>query len=149
MPESTYTDLLRDVQELLDGVGERPAEELPAVPARTEPSSDRTRSAQLREWHRLLTGMQENRPELSYLEAQRVQFEELLNHMEELIQAQAALSSLKQEATKQLATLLADCQRLATVLRFSLKHHYGPAADKLEDFGIQARRRRQVAAAAG
>jgi hypothetical protein len=46
------------------------------------------------------------------------------------------------EATQRLHVLLADCQRLATVLRLTLKHHYGPTAEKLADFGIQPIHRR-------
>jgi hypothetical protein len=41
-----------------------------------------------------------------------------------------------------LADLVSECQRLATVLRFSLKQFYGPRAQKLVEFGIQPFRSR-------
>ena len=94
-----------------------------------------TRAAKLKDWQRLVQAMQE--ADLPHLESHRAQLKNLLHEAEDLIQAQAALTTVKQGATKQLAELLADGQRLATVLKLSLRQHYGPAAEKLEDFGIQ------------
>ena len=118
----------------------RLARHSPAIPAPTEILSTGTRAAKLKDWHHLLAALQENRRELPHLEAHRAQLEALLHQMEELVQAKAVLTSLKHGSTKRLSTLLVDCARLATVLRFALKQHYGLTADKLEDFGIQPRK---------
>jgi chromosome segregation ATPase len=98
---------------------------------------ERTRSGRLEEWQRLLEALQANRSDLEHLSTQSRELETLLSRAEDLLQSQAALEAGRKEATQRLAELLADCQRLATVLRFALKHHYGPAAEKLTDFGIQ------------
>jgi diadenosine tetraphosphatase ApaH/serine/threonine PP2A family protein phosphatase len=98
-----------------------------------------TRSGMLKEWQRLLEALQANQADLVHLGALSTELETLLSQVKHLVQCQAALKASKEEATQRLTVLLADCQRLATVLRFTLKHHYGPTADKLEDFGIQPR----------
>jgi hypothetical protein len=134
MPRSSYADLFRDWQGQLE---------------EEEALSERTRSARLRTWRRLLAALQENQSDLPHLEIQRAELEDLLRQTGDLIQVQAALAAIKQGATKQLSALLSDGQRLATVVRLSLKQHYGPAADKLEAFGIQPRQSRKQREAAG
>lgn len=98
---------------------------------------ERTRSGRLEEWQRLLEALQANRSDLEHLATQSQQLGILLSRAEDLLQSQAALEAGRKEATQRLVAILADCQRLATALRFSLKHHYGPTAEKLTDFGIQ------------
>lgn len=104
--------------------------------------SQSTRSGKLGEWQRLLAALQVNQAELPHLETQRTQLITLVDQAEDLFQSQAALSASKQEASEQLADLVSECQRLATVLRFSLKQFYGPRAQKLVEFGIQPFRSR-------
>jgi hypothetical protein len=91
----------------------------------------------LGEWQRLLTALQVNQAELPELENQMAQFDTLVGQAEDLFQSQAALSASKQEVSQQLVDLTAECRRLATVLRFSLKQHYGPRSEKLTEFGLQ------------
>jgi hypothetical protein len=56
--------------------------------------------------------------------------------------SQASFAASKQQASQQLTSLMLECQRLATVLRFSLKQHYGPRSEKLTEFGLQPFRSR-------
>ncbi|HEX3128132.1 MAG TPA: hypothetical protein VH394_12450 [Thermoanaerobaculia bacterium] len=102
-----------------------------------------TQSGQLGEWQRLRSALQINQEELSHLEPHRTQFATLVGQAEDFFQSQAALAASKQEASQQLAKLVSDCQRMATVLRFSLKQFYGPSAEKLTEFGIQPFRGRK------
>ena len=102
-----------------------------------------TYSGQLGSWQRLKAALQVNQAELPHLEAQMTQFETLVSQAEDIFQSQAALVASKQEASQQLAKLVSDCQRLATVLRFSLKQFYGPSTEKLAEFGIQPFRGRK------
>lgn len=120
----------------------------PAIPEQSEAPSERTRAAKLRDWQRLLTALREHHTDLPHLERHREQLETLLHHAQELVQTQAALSSIRHGATKQLSELLADGQRLMTVLRYSVRQHYGPSAEKLSSFGIQPFRSRNLAESA-
>lgn len=99
--------------------------------------SETTRSGKLGEWQRLKSALQVNQADLPELENQMAQFGTLLGQAEDLFQSQAAYAASKQQASQQLTTLVLECQRLATVLRFSLKQHYGPTSEKLIEFGIQ------------
>jgi hypothetical protein len=103
----------------------------------------RTRSGQLGEWQRLLAALLMNQGDLPFLETQRTQFETLVGQAEDYFQSQAALAASKQDASQKLASLVTECQRLATVVRFSLKQFYGPGAEKLVEFGIQPFRGRR------
>jgi hypothetical protein len=99
--------------------------------------SETTRSGRLGEWQRLKTALQVNQEDLPELENQRAQFETLVGQAQDLFQSQAALAASKQETSQQLVDLMSECRRLATVLRFSLKQHYGPRSEKLTEFGLQ------------
>lgn len=99
--------------------------------------SETTRSGKLGEWQRLKSALQVNQADLPELVNQSAQFETLLGQAEDFFQSQASFAASKQEASQQLAAVMTECQRLATVLRFSLKQHYGPGSEKLTEFGIQ------------
>lgn len=102
-----------------------------------------TRSGQLGEWQRLLAALLVNQGDLPFLETQRTQLETLVGQAEDFFQSQAALAASKQDASQKLAALVTECQRLATVVRFSLKQFYGPGSEKLVEFGIQPFRGRR------
>jgi hypothetical protein len=99
--------------------------------------SETTRSGKLGEWQRLKAALQTNQTDLPELQLQMTQFETLVSQAENLFQNQAALAASKQTVSQQLVDLTAECQRLATVLRFTLKQHYGPRSEKLAEFGLQ------------
>jgi hypothetical protein len=89
-----------------------------------------------------MAALEMNQAELPFLETQRMQFGTMVGQAEDLFQSQASLSASKQEASQQLAALVTECQRLETVLLFSLKQFYGPRSEKLVEFGIQPFRSR-------
>jgi hypothetical protein len=62
----------------------------------------------------------------------------------DLTKEQAVFRASKQEKTQQLQAVLAEGSRLATLLRNSVKQHYGPTSEKLAEFGLQPFRGRKV-----
>jgi DNA repair exonuclease SbcCD ATPase subunit len=98
--------------------------------------TETTRSGKLGEWQRLKAALQESQTELPELELQMTQFETLVGQAADLFRSQAGLVASKQEASQQLTGVMLECQRLATVLRFSLKQHYGPRSERLTAFGL-------------
>ncbi len=112
------------------------------------PSKETTYAGMLGDWQRLLGYLTANAAELGHLEASRTKLDGILSAIHEVGQRQAALAASKQEASKQLKALIGDGQRVATVLRVSLRDHYGPRAEKLVEFGLQPFRRRKTKQAA-
>ena len=97
-----------------------------------------TRQAgQFGEWQQFNTSMAANSSELPHLEATRQIFAGLLTRIEEAFVQQAAVTARKQDLSKQLQGLLAEGQRLATVLKKAVAAHYGPRAEKLSEFRMQ------------
>jgi hypothetical protein len=86
---------------------------------------------------RLAMTLQANREELGYLEGPVVKFLALVGQIQELAKEQAVFIAGKQETSQKLQALLGDTQRLATVIRATLKEHYGIRSEKLAEFGIQ------------
>lgn len=86
---------------------------------------------------RFKESMSANVDELQSYEGTRLQFEALVGKALSLTQQQAALTAAKQDASKQLKAVLTEAQRLATVLRFAVKAHFGPDSEKLVEFGVQ------------
>jgi hypothetical protein len=101
-----------------------------------------TRSGKLGDWKRLLVALEMNQADLPFLETQRAQLGTMVGQAEDFFQNQASFAASKQQASRQLSALVTECQRLETVLRFSLKQFYGPRAEKLVEFGIQPFRSR-------
>ena len=78
-----------------------------------------------------------NADKLKPYEETRLKLESLVATAQGLTQQQAALTAAKQETSKKLKEVLNDAQRVATVLRFALREHYGKEAEKLVEFGVQ------------
>ena len=78
-----------------------------------------------------------NVDKLTPYEESRVKFDGMVNHAQELNRQQAALTAAKQEVSRQLDEVLREALRLATVLRFAIKEHFGPDSEKLVEFGLQ------------
>lgn len=91
---------------------------------------------------RLLAAVNANAGDLQHLEGSRSAFEGLVAQAQVLSREQAALAASKQEKTQELRTVMTEGQRLATVLRFAVKQHYGISAEKLTEFGLQPHRSR-------
>lgn len=100
-------------------------------------AKERTVKGRLGRLVRLLARLNGNREDLQHLEASRTRFEAMLAQLQEAADRQAVHTAAKQEASQQLQTILTEVERLATVLRFAVKQHYGIRAEKLAEFGMQ------------
>jgi len=87
-----------------------------------------------------------NATELPHLEGVRLKFDANLTEAQEAAKQQAAFTASKQEASKRLAKLVTEGQRMANGLRTLLKEHYGIRAEKLAEFNLQPFRGRAVTA---
>jgi hypothetical protein len=97
-----------------------------------------TRQAgQFGEWQQFNISMAANATEIPHLEATRQIFAGVLARIEEVFAQQAATTASKQDLSKQLQNLLAEGQRLSTVLKKAVAAHYGPRAEKLTEFRLQ------------
>ena len=86
---------------------------------------------------RLLAALEANAADLAHLEVSRQKLEGLLAQVVQIDLEQSARTAAKQEATRQLVLLLTEAERLATVLRFGVREHYGIRSEKLAEFGQQ------------
>lgn len=72
--------------------------------------------------------------------AQRL--EVILDQIKGFAAEQAALTASRQIATSRVEYLLAQGRKLATVLRTSVREHYGNRSEKIAEFGLQPLRPR-------
>ena len=86
---------------------------------------------------RFKEAMLANVADLTQYEGSRLKFEGFVDRALGLNQDQASLRAAKQEASRLLDEVMKEAVRLATVLRFAIKEHYGPDSEKLIEFGIQ------------
>ncbi|HKV11706.1 MAG TPA: hypothetical protein VJ725_26405 [Thermoanaerobaculia bacterium] len=86
---------------------------------------------------RLSTALEANSAELPHLEGARQRLAALLTEAQENAKTQAALKASKQEASRQLRTLVIESQRVANAVRALLKQHYGLRSEKLAEFDLQ------------
>jgi len=105
---------------------------------------ERTQSGKLGEWNRLGVTVRANSSDLPHLDTPVSQLEALLAQGVSLTKEQGAFRASKQERSQQLQSVLAEGTRLATLLRNSVKQHYGPTSEKLAEFGLQPFRGRKV-----
>jgi hypothetical protein len=96
-----------------------------------------TNAGKLGDLQRLVAKLSANSEDLQHLEASRVTLEGILAQAQDALGRQAAFTAGKQEATKQLQTLLVEGMRLANVLRLAVKQHFGIRSEKLAEFGLQ------------
>jgi hypothetical protein len=100
-------------------------------------AKSRTNNGVVGRWQQLSTTLEANAGELPHLEVPRVKLGTMQGRALEIIKQQAALTASKQEMTRQLQEILAEGQRLETVLRLAIKEHYGIRSEKLAEFGLQ------------
>lgn len=98
----------------------------------------------LGDWQRLLEPLAVNATDLAHLEVPRGKLQTILTGVLDIGKRQAALIAEKQAASKQLRELIAEGRRLATVLRVTVKEHYGVRSEKVAEFGIQPFRGRKA-----
>lgn len=94
----------------------------------------------------LLAMLTANSTELSHLEYSRLRLAEMLDQAQENAGLQAVHTAAKQEASQQLRALVIEAERLATVLRYSIKQFYGIRSEKLAEFGLKPFRGRPAKA---
>jgi hypothetical protein len=107
-----------------------------------------THAGILGQWQRLLAPLEANAGELTHLEGSRTKLAALLTRAQAINRDQAAQTAAKQEASRQIRTVLPDGERLATLLRQAVREHYGPRSEKLAEFGLQPFRGRRRPATA-
>ena len=97
----------------------------------------------LGDWEQLHKMLVENSADLPHLEASRLKLEEFLKQGLEIATKQAILRAEKQEASQRMKGLIIDGQRLANVLRLSVREHLGIRSEKLIAFGVKPFRGRK------
>ena len=108
-------------------------------------SKARTYSEVFGEWQRMVPKLEANADELGHLRPQWTKLGGLLTEGIEINKQQEAMAASKQEASKRLQVIITEGERLANILRLSLKEHYGIRSEKLAEFGLQPFRGRKVA----
>jgi hypothetical protein len=86
--------------------------------------------------------------EVPQLEPARTSLDKLLSEIDELSPQQTFHRSNKQKVSQQLQERILGGAKLATVIRFTLKEHYGNRSEDLVKYGLQpfrGRTRRQTA----
>lgn len=102
-----------------------------------------TLSGMLGDLRLLLEALKESGEDLPHLETSRAKLERLLAGAQDAAIRQAEAAARKQEATRDLQTLVTDGNRLAAALRGMLKEHYGTRAEDLTKFGMKPFRGRK------
>ena len=92
---------------------------------------------------RLSTALDANAADLAYLDGTRLRLSKILGDIKGVAQQQAALTASKQDASKQLRSLLVEAQRLAAGMTKFLQQNYGTRSEKLAEFGLQPFRGRK------
>jgi hypothetical protein len=105
-------------------------------------AKETTYAGMLGSWRRLLAAIEANAAELAHLETSRIKLEGLLTEAVGVNSRQGAMTASKQEASQRLLGLLNAGQRVTTVLRVSIREHYGPRSEKLAEFNLKPLRSR-------
>jgi hypothetical protein len=100
-------------------------------------AKETTYIGRLGEWQQLLVALMASLVEFAHLEVPRAKLAALLARAIEITNIQAAQKAAKQETSQELKGVMAEGQRLANLLRTTLKEHYGPTSEKLTSFGVQ------------
>lgn len=95
---------------------------------------------------RLNASLAANASELQHIEGARARLDKLVTDAQEVAKRQAALTASKQEASKELVTLLNAAQRVASGIQKLVTEHYGPRSEKLAEFNLQPFRGRRRSA---
>lgn len=110
----------------------------PTPPVTKKSKTQKSRYADhIKEWDDLTVSLAPSATEAPQIELQRVALQKLLDQAKDLTMQQALFQAQKQEASQQLQTAISEGKRLATVLRATVKQHYGIRNEKLAQFGMQ------------
>lgn len=102
-----------------------------------------TYAGMMGEWQHLVATLEEKADEIPNLAATREQLKALLEKAQDASKRQTVLVGEKQEISQQLKSFMSEGQRLAHILRLSLKAHYGIRSEKLATFRLQPFRGRK------
>jgi hypothetical protein len=93
-------------------------------------------------WGELLTALEANSGDLTQLDLPRQRLQVIMDQIRSFTTEQAALTAGRQQATERVYFLLTQGRKLATVLRTSVREHYGNRSQKVAEFGLQPLRPR-------
>jgi hypothetical protein len=108
---------------------------------RTVSNTDRTAN-DLKQWEEATTAIAANAADLPQAEVTRVALEKLTDELRKLGVDQKLHQSTKQMITQRIAVVHREGSKLATILRFMVKQHYGSQNDKLVELGVKPLRTR-------
>ncbi|HSS52847.1 MAG TPA: hypothetical protein VLX28_28220 [Thermoanaerobaculia bacterium] len=111
-------------------------------------SESNTTARDLKEWEQATTSIAANAPELPQTDIPRAALEKLTDELRKLGVEQKLRQSQKQEASRRIAEIHIEGNRLATILRGLVKQHYGIRNEKLVELGVKPFRGRNRKAAA-
>ena len=97
---------------------------------------------------RLSVKLDANSADLAHLEVPRAQLRAMLTRFDEISKQQGAMRASKQEASKEIRTIVTEGQRLGNGLRRMVQIHYGTRSEKLAEFDLQPFRGRKAKAPA-
>ena len=101
----------------------------------------------LKEWGQMSTAIAVNAPDLPQTEIPRAALEKLTEELRKLVNDQKLHQSTKQQISQRMKVIHSEGAKLATVLRFLVKQHYGNRSDKLVELGVNPLRSRARKAA--
>lgn len=98
----------------------------------------------LQDWEALLAAVDQNLSQLPQLTIARARLNGMLEQARFLLPLQATQAAAKQATSQELEAVLTTGRKIATVIRFTVKEHYGNRSEKLTEFRIQPFRSRTV-----
>jgi hypothetical protein len=93
-------------------------------------------------WEELLAALDTNSGDLPQLDLPRQRLQVILDQIRVFAAEQAVFTASRQQATERVYALLAQGRKLATVLRTTVREHYGNRSQKVVEFGLQPLRPR-------
>jgi len=96
-----------------------------------------TQSGVVGSLQRLNGAIEDNKEELPQIEPYRIKLGSLMELLLAATQLQAKHQAAKQASSKDFRRLLAEAQRVASLIRAAVKEHYGTREEKIAEFGLQ------------
>jgi hypothetical protein len=110
--------------------------------------SDRN-ARDLKEWEQTAVSIAANAPDLPQTEIPRAALVRLTDELRKHVVDQKLFQANKQTTSQRMAEIHSEGNRLVTILRAMVKHHYGIRNEKLVELGVKVFRGRVRKAAAG
>jgi hypothetical protein len=104
---------------------------------------ERTYKGKVEAWERLSERVAANAPDLAHLETSRAKLDGFMAQARQIAAVQAAQVAAKQQSSQAMKAVMAEGDRLATVLLTSIKEHYGIRSEKVAEFGAKPFRGRK------